>query len=1063
MKARKVQHAGCFFVASPIYVPIDLDLIKRIMTADFTHFTDHRIYVNDEDDPLSAHLFALSGRRWRDLRVKLTPTYTSGRMKLMFPVMVAISHELIATLKEEHQKGPVDITNICTRFSTDIVGNCTLGIDCNSLKDPYSEFCVKGKRLFNVTRLEIVVIFLCLSFPKAMKFLRSRFLPKEATDFFWKVTKDATNYRENTKVRRDDVLQLLIDLMHKEDEENGTSLTFNELAAQVLIFFVAGFATSSILMYFALFELSLNEDIQDQLRRETHEVLRDNNGEITYESLRRMNYLDMIINAEFYSTMKARNVQHAGCFFVASPIYVPIDLDLIKRIMTTDFTYFTDHRIYVNDEDDPLSAHLFALSGQRWRDLRVKLAPTYTSGRMKSMFPVMVAISHELIATLKEEHQKGPVDITDICTRFSTDIVGNCTLGVDCNSLKYGNSEFCVKGKRLFTVTRFEIVVIFLCLSFPKAMKFLGSRFLPKDATDFFWKITKDATDYRENNKVRRDDVLQLLIDLMHKEDVANGTTITFNELAAQVLIFFVAGFATSSILMYFALFELSLNEDIQDQLRREVQDDLRNNNGEITYESLHRMKYLDMIINEPTIPFGNFKDNFALKSTFGDCFADFYSTVKERQVQYAGCFLLTAPIFVPIDLDLIKRVMTTDFAYFTDHRTYVNEKDDPLSAHIFALGGQRWRDLRVKLTPTFTSGKMKLMFPIMIKISLELIATLNDEYPKGPVDAKDVSARFTTDVIGNCAFGIECNSLKNPNTEFRVKGKRLLNLSRFENMLLFLSMTFPNVMRFLKTPFFPKEATQFFWDVAKDSTHYRQKNGIRRNDALQMLIDMLRKDGDKSDSGLTFNELAAQVFVFFVAGFETSSTLMSFALFELAVNEDIQNQLRVEINEILRNNNHEITYDSLSQMPFLDMVLNETLRKYPPLPVLTRVCTKDYQVPNSNVILRKGDELFISMKGIHYDPEYYPDPEKFDPLRFSEENKSQRHQFTFLPFGEGPRICIGTRFGLMQAKVGLSSLIANFKFKLNPRTEMPLKLDPRNFLTTALGGLWMDIERINC
>lgn len=85
-----------------------------------------------------------------------------------------------------------------------------------------------------------------------------------------------------------------------------------------------------------------------------------------------------------------------------------------------------------------------------------------------------------------------------------------------------------------------------------------------------------------------------------------------------------------------------------------------------------------------------------------------------------------------------------------------------------------------------------------------------------------------------------------------------------------------------------------------------------------------------------------------------------------------------------------------------------ETFRKYATLPGLSRCCTKDYHVPDSNIILKKGTNIFIPVDGIHYDPEYYPDPEKFDPTRFSEENKNKRHQFTFLPFGEGPRICIG-------------------------------------------------------
>ncbi|GJQ79365.1 Cyp6a9 [Trypoxylus dichotomus] len=145
---------------------------------------------------------------------------------------------------------------------------------------------------------------------------------------------------------------------------------------------------------------------------------------------------------------------------------------------------------------------------------------------------------------------------------------------------------------------------------------------------------------------------------------------------------------------------------------------------------------------------------------SIGEWFAEFYVTMKARKVKHAGCFILIAPIYVPIDLDLLKRIMATDFTHFIDHRIYFNEKDDPLSAHLFALTGQKWRDLRVKLTPTFTSANMKLMLPIVIKVSQELITILNNDCQKGPVDVYDICVRFTTDVIANCAFGINCGSL---------------------------------------------------------------------------------------------------------------------------------------------------------------------------------------------------------------------------------------------------------------------------------------------------------------
>ncbi|GJQ82012.1 Cyp6a9 [Trypoxylus dichotomus] len=464
----------------------------------------------------------------------------------------------------------------------------------------------------------------------------------------------------------------------------------------------------------------------------------------------------------------------------------------------------------------------------------------------------------------------------------------------------------------------------------------------------------------------------------------------------------------------------------------------------------------------EPTMPFGNAAENVLQKMSLGDWYVKFYSIMKARKLKYAGTYFFHIPMFVVLDLDMAKQIIQTHFAHFTDHGAYVNEKDDPLSAHVFSLSGERWRNLRIKLTPTFTSGKMKMMFPILVKTSQELVATLRKECANGSIDAKDISARFTTDVIGNCAFGIDCNSLRDPNTEFRVKGKRVFNLTYVELAANFLSFIFPNIMKSFGVRLFPKEATDFFWNVIKDTKDYREKTGYRRNDAMQLLLDMMSKDGNESENTLTFKEVAAQAFVFFIAGFETSSTLMSFALFELSQNEDVQDRLRNEVREVLDRNNGELTYEAIWNMNYLDMVINETLRKYPPLPILTRECTKDYQVPNTDIIIHKKDAVFIPIKGIHYDPEYYPDPDKFDPTRFTEENKNKRHPFSFLPFGEGPRICIGMRFGLMQAKVGLASLIANFKFKLNPKTELPVKIDPKNFLTASLGSLWIDVEKIN-
>lgn len=90
--------------------------------------------------------------------------------------------------------------------------------------------------------------------------------------------------------------------------------------------------------------------------------------------------------------------------------------------------------------------------------------------------------------------------------------------------------------------------------------------------------------------------------------------------------------------------------------------------------------------------------------------------------------------------------------------------------------------------------------------------------------------------------------------------------------------------------------------------------------------------------------------------------------------------------------------------------ILTETLRKYPPVPFITRKCVKDYKVPDADLIIEKGTSIMIPIRGIHHDEEHFPDPQKFDPDRFSEANKHMIKHFSYMPFGEGNRICIGEK-----------------------------------------------------
>ncbi|GFG32549.1 hypothetical protein Cfor_12376 [Coptotermes formosanus] len=138
--------------------------------------------------------------------------------------------------------------------------------------------------------------------------------------------------------------------------------------------------------------------------------------------------------------------------------------------------------------------------------------------------------------------------------------------------------------------------------------------------------------------------------------------------------------------------------------------------------------------------------------------------------------------------------------------------------------------------------------------------------------------------------------------------------------------------------------------------------------------------------------------------------------------------------------------------------MLSETLRMYPSLPNLIRVCTKPYTIPGTNVLIEKGTPVIIPIYAIHRDQLYYSDPDRFDPERFTEYNKEKRPAYTYLPFGEGPRICIGLRFGLMQVKMGLAILVSRFQFDICEKSQVPLIMDPKKFVMNTIGGLWLKI-----
>lgn len=400
----------------------------------------------------------------------------------------------------------------------------------------------------------------------------------------------------------------------------------------------------------------------------------------------------------------------------------------------------------------------------------------------------------------------------------------------------------------------------------------------------------------------------------------------------------------------------------------------------------------------KPHILWGNMK-GVGKEYLFMDPINNVYTNFRNSSI-LAGISFFLNNTYVALNLEFIKTIMIKDFSYFSDRSSYVNEKDDPLTANMLNLTGKQWKDIRGKLTPTFSSGKMKFMYPTIQKTADEMTDVIKEIIIKDPViNVRDIMSRFTVDVIGSCAFGIECNSLKDPESEFLKKGRLSITKPRHGAMLMSFIRSFPELASKLRFKVIRDDVSKFFLNMVKETVNFREENNVMRNDFMNLLIN-LRTD---PETHLTLNEISAQAFLFFLAGFETSSTTLGFMIYELALNYDIQSKVRTEIQSVIGNNNN-IQYEQIFKLTYLDMVFQETLRKYPPAPIVLRKANQTYQVPGEKFVIKKGERIIIPIYAIHHDEQYYKDPEIFDPNRFLPENIATRPSNAWLAFGDGPR-----------------------------------------------------------
>ncbi|NXG15305.1 C340 protein, partial [Grallaria varia] len=410
-------------------------------------------------------------------------------------------------------------------------------------------------------------------------------------------------------------------------------------------------------------------------------------------------------------------------------------------------------------------------------------------------------------------------------------------------------------------------------------------------------------------------------------------------------------------------------------------------------------------------------------------------------------------PVLAVLDPILIKNILVKEcYTIFTNRRNF--GLNGLLESALNVAADEQWKRIRTVLSPTFTSGKLKEMFHIINHYGAKLVKNIekkvaNDEF----VAAKDIFGAYSMDVVASTSFSVNVDSMGNPNDPFVTNIKKFLQFSFLSPVFLFLVL-FPfivPVLEKMKVTLLPSGVMDFFKDTFIKMKKEREKgSSTNRADFLQLMIESQNsQDGSKSaeadsDKTLSDEEILAQALIFVFAGYETTSSTLSYIAYNLATHPDVQQRLQDEVDANLPNKATP-TYDAITQMEYLDMVVNESIRLYPAGGRLERVCKKTVEI--NGVTIPKDMVVMIPAFVLHRDPEYWPEPDEFRPERFSKENKEGFDPYTFLPFGAGPRNCIGMRFALLVVKVAVIVLLQNFSFRTCKDTPIPLVLDSKGFM----------------